>query len=62
MAYPSGRTETARHARLFELIRQDNVIKETDMAKPPRQTTPDLAEMQRFLKRAEQSLRSGQDD
>lgn len=51
----------ARHARLFELIRQGNVA-----GGPGRKTgardVPDAADMQRFLKQARQSLKSENND
>ena len=56
MSHHSDITGTARHARLFELIRQDNVISENDNI-APRSDTLELADLQQFLTLAEQSLR-----
>ncbi|WP_306114113.1 MULTISPECIES: hypothetical protein [unclassified Roseovarius] len=55
MAQSNHDAETERHARLFELIRQDNMVQEAKLAAP---TTPalDLGQMQRFLKRADRSF------
>ncbi len=48
-------SDTLRHGRLFELIRQDNMLK-NDAGHPVEADELDLAEMQRFLKRANRSF------
>ena len=45
----------ARHDRLFELIRQENLIRDRELISPfP--TSTNLNEMQNFLKQAHRSL------
>ena len=56
MTYSLDRSEPTRHTRLFELIRQDNIINERDSV-APRKRVSDTAEMQYFLKHADRSLR-----
>ncbi len=48
-------SDTRRHGRLFELIRQDNMVNQK-APNPPEVAELDLAEMQRFLKRANRSF------
>ena len=48
-------SEDVRHARLFELIRQENVVARTAERKSKHSST-DLREMQQFLKQAHLSL------
>ncbi|MFD1159577.1 hypothetical protein [Roseovarius aestuarii] len=56
MTYSLDRSEPTRHTRLFELIRQDNIINERDSI-APRKRVSDTADMQYFLKQADRSLR-----
>lgn len=51
----------ARHARLFELIRQDNVAGGLGR-QATRRDALNPADMQRFLKQARQSLKSENND
>ncbi len=55
MKQSNHKSEDLRHARLFELIRQDNIVRESIYAAPSKATL-DLAQMQRFLKRADRSF------
>lgn len=55
MAHRPTVSEDVRHARLFELIRQENVIAERDDCKP-QPSSADMRDMQRFLKQAHLSL------
>lgn len=51
--------KAVRYARLFELIRQDNMVQETTEAAPAKSNL-NLAQMQRFLKRADKSFEVGE--
>lgn len=55
MKLPNQMPENLRHARLFELIRQDNIVREAKLAAPASPAL-DLGQMQRFLKRADRSF------
>ena len=55
MAQSNHDAEPERHARLFELIRQDNMVQEAKLAAPAALAL-DLGQMQRFLKRADRSF------
>ena len=61
MLHPSDHNQPARHARLFELIRQDNTAKLIERA-ARRTENPDLGDMQRFLKTADRSWQEDGDD
>ena len=60
MAYRPQSSDNLRHTRLFELIRQENMADSAGFAATDR-STPDMAEMQNFLKQANRSLRPDED-
>ena len=55
MAYRQHISDTARHARLFELIRQENLVNSQNHTML-RQKAPSMTQMQQFLKLANQSF------
>ena len=55
MTHRTEHSDHARHARLFELIRQDNLSAERTLSKPNKSTLG-LSETQQFLKQAHSSL------
>ena len=60
MSHRPHTTDTVRHTRLFELIRQENMADSARFAATDR-SAPDMAEMQNFLKQANRSLRPDED-
>ena len=60
MSHRPHMTDTVRHTRLFELIRQENMADNARFAATDR-SAPDMAEMQNFLKQANRSLRPDED-
>ena len=61
MARKPDPVRNARHARLFELIRQGNVAGGVSQS-TGQHDTPDPGDMRRFLKHAKQSLKTGDKD
>ncbi|MEO3414210.1 hypothetical protein AAFO92_06100 [Roseovarius sp. CAU 1744] len=55
MDKPDRIASQLRHARLFELIRQDNILRAANRAAPPREDL-ERSQIQRFLARADRSF------